>query len=146
MKRIVVVTLVAVFSAACSGKEDSPTAPTPSIPNVAGNYSGTTTVSFPELRSSVSCPTTTTVTQNGADISVAPLQVGGECAFSLPFGPATIDATGSLGSASNLTLREACGTYNASASGGFFGRELRLSMFYSSTTCWNMNLAITLSR
>ncbi|MGE3342575.1 MAG: hypothetical protein AB7L71_03980 [Vicinamibacterales bacterium] len=145
--RKLLVLLLPLFFTACGDGGNNLTGPTSTIPNVAGNYSGTMTASLPELGRSVSCRATTTVTQGGGgSVSIAPIQLTGDCGLtSLPFGSATIDATGSLGS-TTATLRESCGTYNASGSGGFFGRELRLSMVYVSSTCYNMNITITLTR
>jgi hypothetical protein len=137
-----------VLTIACGDGNDSLTGPTNTIPNVAGNYSGSTTITFPELNVSTTCPTTTSVTQSGGgNIDIAPLQV--RCPevepLSLPFGEATIGATGSLGSESGSFSME-CGVYNYSGSGGFSGRELRLSLAYVSSTCLNMNITITLTR
>src|SRR5687767_3326204 len=147
MRRICAL-LIPMLFVACSGGSDlgnNLTGPTNTIPNVAGNYSGVTTVAFPELSRSVSCATSTSVTQAGAgSINVAPLQLRGECGtMSLPFGPATIDATGSLGQATG-TYSDSCGLYNWVASGGFFGRDIRLSIVYTSRTCYNMNITINL--
>jgi hypothetical protein len=139
--------LLPFIVAGCGGNDS--TGPSTSIPNVTGNYSGSTTFSFPELGTSLSCNTTTSVTQSGSTVSVAPLQLGGVCAAnglsSIPVGSATIDKTGAIGSDSGTTT-EACGVYNWVASGGFFGRDLRLSIVYTSRTCTNMNLTINLSR
>src|SRR5688572_8178121 len=75
----------------CGG--NSPTAPSPAvpqIPSVAGSYSGTTTMSFPELQQSVCCFTTSVVTESGAAINVAPLVLGGQCNnVSIPVGALT---------------------------------------------------------
>ena len=136
-----------ILTVAC-GDNDGITGPSNNIPSVAGNYSGSTTISFPELTLSTTCPTTTSVTQSGGgSINIAPLQV--RCPdiglLSLPFGEATIGATGSLGSESG-TLTQECGVYNYTGSGGFFGRDLRLSLTYTSRTCYNMNITINLTR
>ena len=137
-----------LFVVACGGDNNNITGPTNQIPNVAGNYNGTTTVLLPELNHSVACPTNTSVTQGtGGNINIAPLQV--RCPdiglMSLPVGDATIDSTGSLGSESG-TLSQDCGLYNYTGSGGFFGRDLRLSLVYISNTCFNMNITINLTR
>ena len=137
-----------LFVVACGGDNNNITGPTNQIPNVAGNYNGTTTVLLPELNHSVACPTNTSVTQGtGGNINIAPLQV--RCLdiglLSLPVVDATIDSTGSLGSESG-TLSQDCGLYNYTGSGGFFGRDLRLSLVYISNTCFNMNITINLTR
>jgi hypothetical protein len=117
-------------------------------PSVAGSYSGTTTVVFPELGQTVVCATTTAVTQSGSSISMAPLVLGGQCGNqSIPVGGGTIDTTGALqGSTSGTYNEPSCGTYNWTGSGGFFGRELRMSVNATSTTCYNFNLTINLTR
>jgi hypothetical protein len=147
MMRKLWLVLPLLFVIACGG-ENNVTGPTNQIPNVAGNYNGMTTVLLPELSRSVACPTTTTVTQgSGGNINIAPLQV--RCPdmglLSLPIGEATIDATGSLGGETG-TLNQDCGIYNYSGSGGFFGKDLRLSLFYTSQTCFNMNITINLTK
>ena len=146
--RLFLIALAPLFLVACGGDGgNNLIGPTSTIPNVAGNYAGSFSVVFPELGRTAGCRATTSVTQgSGGNINIAPLQLSGDCGLtSLPFGPATIDATGSLGSTST-TLQQSCGTYAASGSGGFFGRELRLSMSYVSSTCYNMNITITLTR
>jgi hypothetical protein len=148
IKRLFLIVLAPLFLIACGGDGgNNLTGPTSTIPNVAGNYSGTLSVSFPEVGQSASCRATTSVTQGGGgSINIAPIQLGGDCGLtSIPLGATTIDSTGSLGS-TTMTLRESCGTYTATGSGGFFGRDLRLSMIYVSTTCLNMNITITLTR
>ena len=127
----------------------SPTSPSgPQYPSVAGNYAGSTTMAFPELNQSVSCPTTTRVTQSGGSISVAPLVLGGSCGnVSIPVGSATIDTLGSLQGSTVGTYNDpSCGTYNWTSSGGFFGRDLRMSINAISSTCYNFNMTINLSR
>jgi hypothetical protein len=148
--RLPLVAVLVCLGVACgggteSGGGNSVTGPSTTIPNVAGSYSGTTTVAFPELR--ISCPTTTVVTQgDGGRISIAPLQLGGACGgMSLAFGDATITSAGSLHDESG-SLSESCGVYTYVASGGFFGREMRISATYTSNTCDNMNLTINLVR
>lgn len=117
------------------------------IPSVAGNYSGNTSVTFPELARTVVCPTTTSVTQSGGNLSIAPLQLGGACGnVSAPIGSTTIDATGSLGQDSGSYSDPSCGTYSYTASGGFFGRDLRMSFIATSRTCYNMNMTINLTK
>jgi hypothetical protein len=103
---------------------------------------------FPELGVTLSCPTTTSVTQSGSSISMAPLTLGGQCGnVSMPVGSGTIDTTGALlGSTSGIINEPSCGTYNWTGSGGFFGRELRMSVNATSSTCYNFNLTINLTR
>jgi hypothetical protein len=139
--------LVCLFAVAC-GDDNNLSGPSNTIPNVAGNYRGSTTVAFPELNQTAVCSTTTSVTQSGGgNINIAPLQL--QCPnvglLSLPLGSGTIDATGSLGSYSG-SYNDTCGIYNYNASGGFFGKDLRISMFYTSISCYNMNITINVSR
>lgn len=137
-----------LFTVACSGGDGaSLTGPSNSIPNVAGTYSGTTTMSFPELGESVTCATTTAVTQSGSTVNVAPLVLGGQCGnMSIPVGQLAIDATGAFqGNSAGTYSDPSCGTYNYSASGGFFGRTMRMSISATSRTCYNFNMTMNLS-
>ena len=114
---------------------------------MAGSYSGTTTIVLPELNERASCPPTTSVSQNGGNVSIAPLTLGGECGgLTIPVGADSIDHAGGLNVVGATTTRAACGTYNVIGSGGFFGREFRFSINMTSTTCYNMNMTINLSR
>ncbi len=146
--QMVVAVVVATAGIACGS--ESPTAPTPTIPTVSGAYSGSLNFTFPELQASLSCPASTTVTQSGSTVSLAPLTVTGECGqyfSSIPLGQVTIDTTGAFtGSNSGSYNEPTCGIYNYTASGGFYGRELRLSMVATSASCWNFNFSATLSR
>ena len=121
----------------------------------------------------VSCPTTTAVAQSGTTVTFANLVLGGECDnTSIALSTDAIDNTGALQGQNSGTFDEpSCGRYTftpgqgertrppgapitghaiprgtAEGSGGFFGRDLRLSMSATSTTCLNMNLTITLTR
>lgn len=146
----VAVILLLVGLVACGGGSSSPSAPSvPTIPTVSGNYSGTSTFSFPELHATMNCPASTVVTQSGSTVSVAPIVLTGQCGtISIPVGLATIDATGAIegGGASGTYNEPSCGTYNYTGSGGFFGREFRLSMSASSSTCYNFNFTMVLTR
>lgn len=149
--RLGAIALVLVTSLACGGGSDSPTSPsrssTPSAPSVAGNYAGSVTIVYPEVPLTLICPATTSVNQTGFSVSIAPLVVTGQCGrLSAPIGSTTIDANGSLGNESGSFSEPSCGTYSYGASGGFFGRELRVSMIASSRTCLNFNLTAVLSR
>jgi|GEM_PF-3285727 len=147
MKKAAIVVAAVMSLAACGGGSSSPTSSGPVYPNVAGNYSGTTTMSFPELVMQITCPTTTTITGSGANIAAAPLILGGQCGnMSIPLGAATIDTNGQLESVSGTFTDPSCGTYQYTASGGFFGRELRMSINATSRTCWNINMTFLLSR
>jgi hypothetical protein len=148
LSKVIVTLSSLVFSIAC-GESSSPTAPTPSIPNVAGNYSGSLSIALPELGQTLTCPGTTTVTQSGSTVSLAPIALSGVCAgLSIPLGSGTIDATGNLtgGTTSGSYTDPSCGTYSYTGSGGFFGRDLRISMVATSRTCYNMNITINMSR
>ena len=133
-------------SLAC-GNSSTPNAPTPSVPQVAGNYTGSVTFTYPQLGQSLNCPATTTVNQTGRAVSIAPLRLSGQCGnVSIPIGDADIDANGSIGSETGTINEPSCGIYNYSASGGFFGRTFQFAMQASSSTCPNFNLSGTLTR
>src|SRR5262249_13956149 len=147
MRNRIGLVILLILTVACSN--NSPTGPSNSIPNVTGNYSGTTNVTYPELGRSVTCPTSTSVTQSGSTVNIAPLVLTGPCGNqSVPFGQVSIDATGAIdsGSGSGTYNEPSCGTYSYTGSGGFFGRDLRISLIYNSQTCYNFNLTINLSR
>ena len=134
------------FLVACGGSS-SPTSSGPVYPQVAGNYAGTTTVTFPELGQQVTCPTTTSVAGSGPNISIAPLVLGGPCGnMSFPFGAVTIDTNGQFPDEVGTFNEPTCGVYQYTGSGGFFGQEARFSINATSSTCWNMNMTILLSR
>ena len=138
------VLVLCVGVTACGGK--SPTSPD-EFPAVAGSYSGTTTIVFPELNQTVTCPTTTTVTQSGSSVNIAALQLSGECGtMSVPMGPGVIDDDGELQGQRTGTVTDTCGTYTFNGTAGFVGRELRVTIAFVSNTCWNMNLSIRLTR
>ena len=147
MRESLIVAVALLLSACGGGEGTSLTGPSNSIPNVAGSYSGTTTMTFPELSQSMTCTTSTSVTQSGSTISVAPLVLGGQCGnVSVPVGQVTIDNTGAwLGSAVTTYNDPSCGLYSVVGSGGFFGRQMRLSINATSRTCYNVNMTITLS-
>lgn len=136
----------AVVVMACGSA--SPSAPTPQIPNVIGSYAGSMTLVRPEVQSSLTCPASTTVTQSGSTVTIAPIVLGGVCGvLSIPVGQAVIDTTGAItGSNTGTFFEPTCGGYSYTASGGFFGRELRLSMSATSATCLNFNFTAVLSR
>ena len=146
MRKLLISLVLLLPLVACGG--GNPSAPTPQIPNVVGNYSGTTVFTYPELAAQVTCSTTTSVTQSGSTVNVAPLLLGGQCGnLSIPIGQQTIDNTGAFQGQSTGTFDEpSCGRYSASASGGFFGRDLRISMIATSATCLNLNATINLTR
>lgn len=149
--------LVIIFASGCGSGGSSPTAPSSPYPTVGGNYAGTITITFPSLGGSLSCPATTTVTQSGANVTFAPLTMTGACTTllpSLPLGDFTISTTGSLGgqTLNNIAVASCSGTYNAVASGGFFGTSFQFSFLYTAASggCvqnpGNFTFAGTLSR
>lgn len=145
--RLFLAVAVYVLSTACGSS--SPTAPTPQTPNVVGGYTGTVTVNLPEVPTSRTCPANTNVTQSGSTVTIAPIVLGGTCNnLSIPVGQATIDTTGAITGPNTGTFFEPnCGgNYTYTASGGFFGRELRLSMTGTSGTCLNFNFTAVLTR
>lgn len=139
--------VLALSLASCGGSSSS-TAPTSTIPTVNGNYSGTATFTFPELNTTMTCPASTSVMQSGSSVNIAPIILGGQCGgLSIPFGQATINATGAIqGGGSGSYNEPSCGVYNYVASGGFFGPELRISLNATSSTCWNFNFSAVLTR
>jgi hypothetical protein len=67
--------------------------------------------------------------------------------LSVFLGAQTIDSTGNIvGSNTTSYTDPSCGTYNATGTGGFFGREMRFSAIYTSRTCYNMNITMVLTR
>jgi hypothetical protein len=115
---------------------------------VAGSYNGTATITLPEVGQSQTCPASTSVTQSGASVTMAPMVLGGSCNVSLPLGSVTIATTGAIvtGSGSGTFDEPSCGTYNSQVSGGFSGREFSLSVSATSPTCVDFNFSATLSR
>ena len=147
MRRICFVAVYVICVSACGGS--SPTTPTPTIPQVAGAYSGSVTVNLPEVQQSRTCPASTAVTQSGSTVNIAPIVLGGTCGnLSLPIGQGTIDATGALqGPNTGVFAEPTCGgNYSYTASGGFFGRELRISLAATSAICLNFNFTAVLTR
>lgn len=144
--RSLLVLAIAVTTAGCGG---SSTGPSARIPSVNGSYSGTVTLAYPELQRSLTCPASTTVTQSGSTVNIAPILLGGQCGgLSIPIGQGSIDSTGALdgGSGSGTYTEASCGVYSYTVSGGFFGREFRASATYTSRTCYNFNFTMTLTR
>ncbi len=153
MKHVFVRCLVAMpvvaVAFACSGNGDNAVSgPSNNIPTVAGNYSGSTNIVVGGIGSGT-CPTTTSVTQSGSAVSIAPLQLrGAECGnSSIPMGDFVIDSTGSLG-LKPATGTTPCGPYNITGSGGFLGRDLRLSIYETpmSGICPTVSFSITLTK
>jgi hypothetical protein len=121
------------------GKERSGPAQPSTIPNVAGNYTGTTNIVIPQLLFNFTCPATPSVTQTGANVTLSPVPMSGACANNFPTRPGssfTIDTTGSLGPATENGIPfAACnGTYTATASGGFVGNTLEISLVYTAAS------------
>jgi hypothetical protein len=148
-----IICILGLTAAACNGSNPTapggsvPTAPSYTIPNVAGSYSGTTTISRPELGETLTCATTTTVTQGpNGQLSIAPAQLGAPCSTTIPVGEAQIDQTGAFLGQTTGRVTISCGTYDYAFSGGFFGRSLQATYAYTSRTCWNMNVTFNLSR
>jgi hypothetical protein len=147
MTRYFLATLLGLVLAACGGGNGVTGPSGPSYPQVAGNYTGTLRFVFPEISMSVSCPVSTSVTQAGNTVNIAPLSAGGDCGgMSIPVGSTTIDAAGGLGSETSSYNEPSCGLYNYTASGGFYGTEFRFSLNATSTTCLNMNITGSLYR
>jgi hypothetical protein len=161
MKMSCLAAVLGMLLSACgssSSNNSNPAAPSaPSYPMVAGNYSGSITITYQLLAASLNCPATTTITQSGANVSIAPLAMTGPCTNvfpSLPMGDMTINTSGSLGSATvnNISVASCNGSYNAAASGGFFGSSLQFSLAYTAASggcvnqVGNFTIAGTLTR
>jgi hypothetical protein len=72
MKKAIIVTVIALMTAACSGGDDSPTAPTPQYPSMIGGWGGTFTVNatLGTLSGSNTCTQSWTITdQTGGQFS-----------------------------------------------------------------------------
>ena len=152
MRQIVLaVLLVAAIGCGGGGGGGNPTGPSTSIPNVVGSYNGNLTLTFPEVPITFNCIASTTVTQSGATVSIAPLtlKAGSSQCNSLgtvPVGQVTIDATGAFPNESGTYNEPSCGVYSYVGSGGFFGRDFKFSMTATSASCLNFNIAATLTR
>jgi hypothetical protein len=152
----VLVAVVAVTAAACGGSDASPSSPTPTIPQVAGNYTGTAIITYPQLGGSVNATGTMTVTQSGSTVNLSSLvlHVPAVGTFSIPLGETTINTTGAI-SGSGLSATNVwdatCKAYESySASGTFVGKQFQGSMIttFSSTAggCYNFSMTVTLNR
>ena len=154
MKNSIAVLAVLVCLAACGGGGgvSAPSTPTPTpvpLPQVAGNYAGSGTIAYPELGESASCSARTTVIQSGSTVNLGNIVGGGQCSGSgFPAREVTIDTNGTIIGGTTGTFFDAdCGgTYSYTLSGSFAGRDLRLSVSATSTTCWNYNFNAVLTR
>lgn len=130
---------------ACS---DKPAAPTPVYPSVAGTYTGTAT--FLTTAGNVTCASNTAVSQAGRSVNLAAIQLGPECGVgTIPGGQFTISTTGALEIGSTTVFDNGCeGTYAVTGSGGFFDREFRLTLTYTSSTprCILRSFTTTMTR
>lgn len=146
LKALTLSAVVAGSTAACV-ETGSPTDPT-DIPQVAGSYSGSITANFPETGTSQTCTASTSVTQNGATVNVAPVVLGGVCGgLQVPVGQAVITSQGNIpATVSGTFSNPACGTYTYTVTGGFDGTTLNLAATLTSPTCQDANLALTLTR
>ena len=146
--------LVPLLLAACDGNVTAPNSPP--VPSVAGSYSGTVR---PGGIDGIICATTTSVTQNGSYVALAPLQVG-ECIntptnssvsslglSSIPLSQTTIDETGRLGQVSGRLANHRCGySYWGTPS---FDPNLRMYLIMepaSEETCYGLRLTVNLTR
>jgi hypothetical protein len=121
------------------------TGPSGQVLAVAGDYSGTVTIEqtgFPVE----TCPATVSVSQRGNIVVFTPMIEGGRCGNRrVDIGEWQFDQTGTLNSrAPNTVVIPDCGTVSASTRGMFSGsgRELRLTMTLSSSTCTILRTAI----
>jgi hypothetical protein len=146
--RPVLFAAIVLLCASCGG--GSPSGPSaPSVPSVAGNYSGTTTFTYPLVPLSFTCNSSTIVTQSGATVSMAPLTLTGSStctSLAIHIGQFIIDSTGAIPAHTSGTFNDpSCGTYSYSASGGFFGRQFSLELVANSATC-SVRLTSTMNK
>ena len=138
--------LLCLGISACSA--DKPAAPTPVYPSVAGTYTGTAT--FLTTAGNVTCAANTAVSQAGRSVNLAAIQLGSECGVgTIPGGQFTISTTGALDIASTTFFDPGCdGTYSIAGSGGFFDREFRLTLTYTSSAprCILRSFTTTMTR
>ena len=128
--RVLAAVLGCVSLSGCGGGS-TPTTPSPQYPAVAGNYSGAAKITLNKLGGSLDCPASTTVTQSGASVTLAPLTLTGACAGvgSVPLGRFALSTTGALAlSQNNVPIADCNGAYNATADGGFSGSTLQFSL------------------
>ena len=136
-----------LWASACSGS-DKPAAPTPTYPQVAGNYTGTAT--FTATTATATCAASTAVSQSGNRVNLAPIQLGSECGLTtIPGGQFAITTTGALEIAPTTVFDSGCdGTYQVTGSGGFFDRELRITLTYTNSAprCVLRSFTTTMTR
>ena len=86
----------------------------------------------------------------GDRVSIAAIQLGSECGVgTVPGGQFTMSTTGALTIAPASVTDIACeGTYAVTGSGGFFDRELRITLNYASTAsrCILRSFTTTMTR
>ena len=163
MFRVVLPVLLYVLAVGCHGggtgrSEATPTGPTSQFP-VTGAlasysptptgviYNGTATKAVPQLQQSMTCPTSTMVSQNGNTLTVAPLILAGECHnLLMPVGEMTLDSTGAITSSNSGSFIVSCGTYTYTATGALVGDRLRLSIDAISEACPAFSMIAELSR
>ena len=152
--RFVCLVLALCVTAACGDGNASPTAPTPtpaSIPNVAGTYSGSVTITSSVSSEQLTGSMRMSVVQVGSQLTITvDLTVLGET-FHAPAYTGTINATGFFtprgdGSAISGSTDE-CGTVKTLRSTlTFSGNTARYVEIITSQHCGNLSASATLSR
>ena len=104
------------------------------------------TLSYPELAVSLSCAASTVVTESGSSVDIAPITASGDCGGIAVTQATSIAIDSSATISISGTLSAACGVYNWTATGGFYGREMRFQFNLTSSTCLNQTTTGTLSR
>jgi hypothetical protein len=96
----------------------------------------------------MTCTASTTVTQSGATINVAPIVLGAACAgLEVPVGQVLIDDEGTIpATVSGTFTNPDCGMYTYTVSGGFDGQALELSAVLTSPTCMDATLTVVVNR
>ena len=146
-----IVGLALCITAACGGSSSSPTSPTPSIPNVAGTYSGSLTITSSLSADVLTGSARLSVVQAGSQLTItSEITFLGET-LQLPAVTGTINATGFFtatggGGVTSESSGE-CGTFTTTSSTlTFSGNSARYVETVTTQYCGSLSLAATLFR
>ena len=152
MRWTAVVLALALVVSACGG--DTPTAPSPSvpqIPQVAGTYTGSLQFSAPSLDFTATTPANVTVVQAGSQLTITGTLTFDGTPSEVPAITGTVNATGfftATGGGSSLGEDDpTCGTLTPTAfTITFSGNTLRWVEQVGTSLCGNVELSGTLTR